>query len=195
MSVSKRVFILMGNPDTKTLSGAFADAYEAGALEAGHEVRRLNISEMKFDPILHKGYREIQELEPDLKTFQENVQWCNHFVLIYPNWWCGTPALLKGLFDRAWLPGFAFNFHENIITTWSSRLKGRSARLIILANVNPWITWLFFGEFTNEMSRATLGFAGFRPVRVKIFSPTEKSSEAKRARWFNAVRNLGRRAI
>lgn len=190
----RKVFILLGNPDVDTLSGKVASAYEEGALEGGHEVRRMNVGEMKFDPILHKGYKVIQELEPDLKTFQENVKWCDHFVIVYPNWWSTMPALLKGLIDRAWLPGFAFNFYKDGRLGWVKRLKGRSARIIILANTHPWVTWIFFGEFTNELARATIAFAGFSPVRVKIFAPSEKASPARVGWWLARVRKMGRRA-
>ena len=181
----------MGNPDTESLTSSMADSYEAGAIEAGHEVRRMNLPEMQFDPILHRGYKVIQELEPDLKTFHENVRWADHFVVLYPNWWCTMPALLKGLLDRAWLPGFAFQMVKDSSWRWHALLRGKSARMIILANVHPWITWFLFGEFTNELGRATLGFSGMHPVRVKVFSPSEKASDATRTRWIQTARWLG----
>lgn len=190
----KKVYILMGNPDMETLSKKMADAYEAGALQAGHEVRRQNLPEMKFDPILHNGYRTIQELEPDLKTFQANVKWCDTFIVIYPNWWCATPALLKGLFDRAWLPGFAFNMNKHNLG-WNGHLKGKRARIILLANTSPILQWFLFGEFTNEMARATLAFAGLRPVDVTVFYPSERASEDLKALWLRKVMNLGKKAV
>ncbi|MEK9177329.1 MAG: NAD(P)H-dependent oxidoreductase, partial [Patescibacteria group bacterium] len=187
----KKIYVLMGNPDMDSLTERLTDAYESAARAVGHEVRRQNLPEMHFDPVLHKGYKVIQELEPDLKVFQENVQWCDHFVIIYPNWWCTMPALLKGVFDRAWLPGFAFNMHRENLYGWVMRLKGRSARIIILADIPGWFTWLLFGEFTNELSRGILGFAGVQPVKTTVFSPSERSSDQKRAEWVRAVEKLG----
>ena len=111
---TKNIFILLGHPDpeTDTFSKAMTEAYEKGAKDTGHTVRRTNLGEVDFDPILHKGYKEIQELEPGLREIQENIKWADHFVVVYPNWWNTMPALLKGFFDRAWLPGFAFNFEN-----------------------------------------------------------------------------------
>ncbi|MBU6310367.1 NAD(P)H-dependent oxidoreductase [Patescibacteria group bacterium] len=191
----KKIFILLGHPTTASLSGSVASAYEEGALEAGHEVRRMNVGDMRFDPVLRSGYQKIQELEPDLKTFQANVSWCDHFVIVYPNWWSAMPAVLKGIFDRAWLPGFAYNFYKDGRLGWHKRLRGKSARILVLSNAHPLLTWLFFGEFTNELARATLGFAGIAPVRVKVFSPSEKASPERIGWWLRTVKNWGKRVL
>lgn len=189
----KKIFILFGNPDTDSFTGGLAASYESAAKQAGHEVRRMNIEEMQFDPILHKGYKAIQELEPDLKTMQENVRWADHFVVIYPNWWCSMPAKLKGMFDRAWLPGFAFNFDK---TTKSliQRLSGKTARVIVVAGSHsPFMTWWKFGDFTNEISRGILGFAGF-DVAVTTFGPCDHCTVGEREDWTAQIATLGKGA-
>ena len=101
------------------------------------------------------------------------------------------PALLKGLFDRVWLPGFAFRFRKNGMG-WKKLLCHKTARIIILANTNPWVSRTLFGDFTNELSRATLGFAGIR-CRNVVFSPSEKASENKKNRWCQCIERLGKR--
>lgn len=193
----KKIFILMAHPNMGTLTAALADAYERGALSAGYEVRRQNLGEMQFDPILHKGYKVIQELEPDLATFQDNVRWADHLVFLYPNWWGTMPALLKGLIDRVWLPGFAFRFHKTGPMKgmlWTPLLAGKTARIIICSNTMGAIQLLLFGDFTNELRRAIFGFAGIR-ARVTDFSPSEKASDKKHAEWLAQVEQMGRRAI
>ncbi|MDE2071439.1 MAG: NAD(P)H-dependent oxidoreductase [Patescibacteria group bacterium] len=194
----KKITILLGHPDAgQTLSGEVALLYEAAAKKAGHEVRRFNLGSMKFDPILHKGYKTIQQLEPDLLALQEAVKWCEHFVVIYPNWWCTMPALLKGLFDRMWLPGFAFNMRKHrdgtLAIGWVKRMKGRSARVIVLSGNPPWLIWLFFGDYTNEIKMGILWFAGFR-TKVSHFGPTDNAPTWKLEEFRRRAAHLGRHA-
>jgi len=190
----KRIFILLGHPDKETFSGSLADTYESAAALAGHEVRRLNIGELEFDPILHKGYKEIQELEPDLKKVQENMKWADHFVILYPNWWCSMPALLKGMFDRMFLPGFAFTFGKTKHYSWEPLLKGKTAHVIVGANAHPRTVRFLFGDYTNEISRAILGYAGYAPVRITKLGPVEKASASQKERWLKKVSNFGKKA-
>lgn len=195
MKKPKKIFILLGHPDKETLSGSLADSYEKGAREAGYEVRRTNIGEIKFNPILHKGYKEIQELEPDLIKAQEDFKWADHIVILYPNWWCTMPAILKGFFDRMFLPGFAFRFSKENPGDWTPLLKGRSARIVITAGLNPIRIRFEFGDFTNELARGILGFAGFNPVEISAFGPSERASEEKKQLWHNKVENLGKKGV
>jgi NAD(P)H dehydrogenase (quinone) len=189
----KKIYILMGNPDKDgTLSNELADVYEREAKAAGHEVRRANISDLQFDPILHKGYKVIQELEPDLKKMQDDMRWADHLVTVYPLWWSATPALLKGLFDRIWLPGFAFHFWKNGLG-WDRLLKGKTARIIALSKMPPLFIRFTMGDFTNEMRHATLGFAGYK-VRMTEIGNSEKLTAPQRLSAGKRVASLARKA-
>src|SRR3989344_1807389 len=128
----------------------------------GHSNLAGFTGELHFDPILHKGYSEIQALEPDLVTVQENIRWADHVVILYPNWWISMPAILKGLFDRIWLPGFAFHFDKETHSV-IELLEGKTARVIVIDGAHsPFMTRLKYGDYTNEISRGILGFAGMK---------------------------------
>lgn len=192
--MTKKIFILMGNPDKEeTLSNDLADAYEKEAKAAGHEVRRANIGDLKFDPILHKGYKVIQDLEPDLLKVQEDMKWADHFVLVYPTWWSSMPALLKAFFDRAWIPSFAFHFYKNGMG-WQKLLKGRTARVIVLSKSWPIMIQMLFGDYTHELSRAILGFSGFK-VSVTRVGRSETLTDAQKTAWMKKVARLAKKGV
>jgi putative NADPH-quinone reductase len=166
-------------------------SYMQGAQARGHEVRFTNLGDMRFDPILHHGYRVIQELEPDLKKFQEDVRWCDHFVIIYPSWWSTMPALLKGLFDRAWLPGFAYKFLPSGLA-WHRLLRGKTATVYITSDSHPFLARFLFGDNVNEIRDGILWFAGFYP-KIRKIGPVKKISPERRARLVEKFRKLGSR--
>lgn len=188
-SKKKKIVILLGQEDKDTFCGTLADSYEKGAKEAGHEVRRTNIGDMKFDPLLHHGYKTIQELEPDLKKLQEDFRWADHIVLLYPTWWSTMPAILKGLFDRFWLPGFAFHFHPKL--GWDKLLKGRSARVIITMDSWPMASRMLFGDSTNEIHWAILGFAGIHPIKVQKIGWLKHATDKQKEKLQEKAYHLG----
>jgi NAD(P)H dehydrogenase (quinone) len=188
----KKIFILVGHPDNDSFNFTLANMYEEGANEAGHDVRRMNLGDMQFDPVLHHGYRVIQELEPDLLSLQENVRWCDHFVIFYPSWWSTMPAQLKAVFDRAWIPGFAYKFTGDF--TWKKLLKGRSAAMIVTSDTIPLAQRLIFGDTTNELRRGALWFSGFSPVRVHKFGYFKHFGVWHREKLKQKVKKLGKKA-
>src|SRR3989344_4540390 len=145
MADKKKIFVLVGHPDRESLTSHLTTNYVYGAEEAGYEVKRINLSDLKFDPILHHGYKVIQELEPDLVRVQEHIKWCDHFVILYPSWWSSMPALLKGMFERMWLPKFAYKFHPSG-WWWHPLLKGRTATVFVLSDSPPIFARMLFGD-------------------------------------------------
>lgn len=193
-----KIFILLGHPNADgTLSSHVADTYEEAAKAAGHEVRRANIGELSFDPILHKGYRVIQDLEPDLIKVQEDIKWCDHFVLVYPLWWGSVPALLKGMIDRMWLPAFAYRFIKTPdgknTMGWKKLLKGRTARMIVLLKNFAWLEHGMYGDFTSDVANVVLRFSGFK-TKVTEIGNSEALTDKAKMRWMEKIATLGRKA-
>jgi NAD(P)H dehydrogenase (quinone) len=194
--MAKRILVLLGHPNSETLCGALAGAYENAAKVAGHEVRRKNIGDLSFDPMLHKGYKVIQELEPDLKELQEDFKWAEHVVIVYPLWWSSMPALMKGMFDRMWLPAFAFRFIKSpdgkSTMGWNRLLKGRTARVIVTLKNLPIVERFMFGDYTAELVHALLRFAGFK-VRLTEIGNAESMTDKARANLVKKITSLARK--
>lgn len=192
--MSRSILILLGHPDRDSLCGALAHSYATAAGVAGHRVRLIALGELDFDPVLHHGYRQVQPLEPDLEDAAEAIRACDHLVLVYPTWWGGMPALLKGFFDRVLLPGFAFRYRRDS-PWWDRLLAGRSARVITTLDTPPWYYRCIYRDPGIAQVRATiLEFCGIRPVRVSRLGVVRNSTPAQRERWLALASELGSRA-
>jgi NAD(P)H dehydrogenase (quinone) len=187
----KKILIILGHPDNSSLCGAISDTYEAGAISAKHKVRRLNLGELKFDPILHNGYNKIQELEPHLKQAQKDIIWANHIVIVFPIWWGLYPAILKGFFDRTFLPGFSFKYTGKY--SWDKLLPNKTARLIATSG-GPSFYYKYFAKAPalKALKITTLKFCGISPVHTTLFGSIRKSLDSKRIeKILSKVKHLG----
>jgi putative NADPH-quinone reductase len=192
----KKILVLLGHPDWDSFCGYLATRYSEGAEVSGHEVRRVNVGDLQFDPILHKGYKVIQELEPDLVRMQENFRWADHIVVIYPNWWSTMPALLKGLFDRMFLPSFAFSINKgSFFGTWKKLLSPRTGRVIITMKSRPFLAWLGIGDYSNEIRRGIFWFSGIWPTHVTSIGKVEDMDPEERSLWGDRIAEMGVRGV
>src|SRR3989344_7205396 len=107
-----KILIILGNTKKKSFCRELADSYERGAKSGGHLIKRINIGDLKFDPVLWEGDTHGDNLEPDLIKAQKSILWAEHIVLFYPVWWMNMPAIVKGFMDRVFTSGFAYKFYE-----------------------------------------------------------------------------------
>jgi putative NADPH-quinone reductase len=185
-----KIFLLLAHPNKDSFNGAIADTYEKTALEKGHEVRRLNLGEMQFDPILWGGYKGEQKLEPDLLKAREHIGWCEHWVIVYPVWWGSLPGLFKGFLDRALLPGYAFKYHKDG-PMWDKLLKGRSAHILRTSDGPWWWLWAVYrNSDVNTLKQATLKFCGINPVKVTSIGQLRNSKSEYRERFLEKIKGL-----
>lgn len=196
----KKIYILVGDPNNDTeklsLNTMLAREYEKAAKEAGHEVRFTHVADLQFDSVLHKGYRAIQALEPDLMKVQEDMKWSEHIVIFFPVWWASTPSILKGLFDRLWLPGFAFHFKRKGLERtdhWICELCGRSCRIVQTSGTSKWMILRKFGNPSHVLRKGILGFAGIGPNKVTWFDKVNNAPEKRVAKWKKVIRELGKK--
>lgn len=192
--MSRKILVVLGHPRADSLCGALAQHYIDGAQAAGHEVRTLRVADLRFDPILYGGYQGEQPLEPDLVQARDAITWAQHLVWVYPIWWGGMPALLKGFIDRVFLPGFAFKYRRGS-PLWDRLLTGRSAELLVTMDAPPWYFRLVnHMPGHHQMRKTILQFSGITPVRIHSFGSVKGSTPERRAAWLRKALKLGRSA-
>ena len=181
--MGKRILLILGHPSGASFCAALAERYVQSAIDAGHEVRQLRLGELDFDPVLREGYRQIQVLEEALSAAQSDILWAEHLTLVYPIWWGGIPALLKGFFDRVFLPGFAFKYRKGKAFP-DKLLTGRTAHLLVTMDTPPWYyRWIYRMPGLHQVRKTTLEFCGIKPTRTLTFGPILGASADRHTAW------------
>lgn len=185
----KRIFILDGHPAAKSLSRALAETYAEAARQAGHEVRLVHLHELHFD----HDYAEKKPLEPVLDQLMRDLAWSDHFVMTTPMWWGGVPAKLKALFDRALLPGRAYDPRRpSRLGLPAPLLTGRSARVVFTSDTPSWFMRMAYkNALIWQLRRQVLEFVGLKPARFTHLGPASKALPSQVSRWLEQMRLLG----
>jgi putative NADPH-quinone reductase len=190
--MSTRILIIQGHPDPQPhLCHALVEAYRKGAEQAGHDVRTLVVTELDF-PILRSRADWEQEPVAAIRRAQQDMEWAQHLVFVYPLWLGSMPALLKAFLEQVARPAF-------VSFTGGSKagaLRGKSARIIITMGMPGFVyRWYFGAHSLKSFKRNILGFVGVKPIRETFLGLVEAGGEKKKAKWLEQMAALGKRAV
>ena len=146
------------HPIEGSFCSAMRDAAISGLRAAGHSVDVIDLAAEHFNPVMSKSeWDTYQQGNGDIPVGLERdvslVKAAQIIVFVYPTWWGGLPAQLKGWLERVMLPGTAFVFNENN----KVRPGLRNIRRIHIASTfgSPWL----YVRFVNDNGRRILARA------------------------------------
>lgn len=119
-----KVLVIACHPVPDSFGASLRNTTVATLRARGHEVRVTDLEAEEFDPCFTIEERSLHLAEPSTKPYVArygaDLAWCNTLVLVYPTWWGGQPARLKGWIDRVWIKGVAWDLPEG-----ANRLHGQ----------------------------------------------------------------------
>jgi putative NADPH-quinone reductase len=196
--MNPRILVVIGTPIAGSLNHALADAYVAGARDAGADVRVVDLANDTIPA--HPTSREQLRLpvgdatlDPEVASYVDDVRWADHIVFFHPQWWGTYPAALKAFIDRVFLAGFAYRYRPK--TALSERLlAGRTARIVMTMDTPRWWNRLMYRNAAEtSLKSAILAYCGVKTVGTTRFSPVRFSEAELRGRWMAEAAKLGRR--
>jgi NAD(P)H dehydrogenase (quinone) len=182
------VLVVYAHPNPKSFNAAILEQVERGLKDGGHTFTIVDLYKDRFNPVLvyneHARRRDMKD-DPETAHYRELIEWADHLIFIYPVWWYGTPAILKGFFDRVFASGFAYTY-EGLVP--KGLLRGKSAWVFYTID-SPWWYARFFRRSAEwiAVGVATLKFCGLRPVKRFMFAGVKRTTESRRRKWLQYV--------
>lgn len=136
-----KCLVVIAHPDGASLCHSLAQSVIRQLIEAGHEVEIEDLYQAGFVPSMTATERQSYYAPPfDASLVQGQIERLLHaeaLVLVFPTWWFGFPAILKGWFDRVWAPGSAYD-HGADLGPIRPRLVRLRRALAVTSLGSPW---------------------------------------------------------
>jgi putative NADPH-quinone reductase len=147
-----RVLMIFCHPRADSLSAALRDAARAALEGAGHQVELRDLYAEDFRPALSAeergAYHAVGDNLAGVQDHVDGLRAATALVLVYPTWWYGMPAMLKGWFDRVWAPGVAFTLGAGAI---EPRLTNIRRIAVVTTYGSPsWLLW-YLGRIDRRL--------------------------------------------
>ncbi|PIF33230.1 NAD(P)H dehydrogenase (quinone) [Flavobacterium sp. 9] len=122
--------IIYAHPNSASLNHFFKQTVVESLEKKGEEVIVRDLNEINFNPVLSledmQGQR-MGKVADEIKTEQDFITWADQVIFIYPIWWTGMPAIMKGFIDRVFSYGFAYRYDQGV---QKGLLTGKKAIII-----------------------------------------------------------------
>lgn len=187
-----RILIVYAHPNPASFCHALLRTVEAALRAGGHELRVKDLYAEGFNPVLtaaELGALNDGRVPEGIAHEQAALRWAQALVLVYPLWWFGQPAILKGWFDKVLTNGFAFEY-----TAEGRRglLRVRRALVLVTAGGSE-------ADFehmrakeliTRPLTDGTLRFCGIDEVQSRVFYAVPSVDAAARGRMLEEAARL-----
>ena len=188
-----RALVVYCHPRETSFTAAVRDVVLEKLRHSGAEVRVTDLYARGFDPILSAVEHEGYEICPDncvpVQDDVDDVRWCDTLIFIYPTWWYGLPAVLKGWLDRVLLPDVAFLMPDTTNTTIRPGLQHiKRLGVFTTCGASWWLTQLVGAPGKRTILRG-IGLICAKPVKTTFAAHylMDSSTDASRQRHLDRV--------
>lgn len=187
-----RLLLVHAHPVPTSFAASMRDAVLRGLAAAGHEVRVVDLYAENFEPRLSRQERiDYQDETKNTALVEDHIahiKWAEGMVFIFPTWWYGLPAILKGWFDRVFAPGVAFHMADG-----GKVIRPALTNIRLLVGItscgSPW----WFAKYVGEPHRRIImrgihALCARRCRRVWMAHfKMDSSTEAERSRYLKKI--------
>lgn len=175
------VLTVLDHPNPTSFSAAVARQFMAGAQSAGHSVELADLHQEGFDP--RWSMADINGdagngVGADVQREQERIARADAICLVFPLFWWGMPAMMKGWVDRVWSWGWAY---DQLDDPELSLQRNRSGVLLVPAGArsDEMAAKGYQEALETAWTDGTFGYFGFSPRRLEVLNGS-KGSAARR---------------
>jgi NAD(P)H dehydrogenase (quinone) len=114
-----RALVLFAHPCEESYSAALHKVVVETLTAKGWEVDDCDLNAEGFSPVLtaaeRRAYHDVATNQAAVQAYVDRLMKAEALVIVFPVWNFGFPAILKGFFDRVFLPGVSFRLQDGLV--------------------------------------------------------------------------------
>lgn len=187
-----RALILYCHPSDTSFAAAVRDRVVDRLTTKGAELRLIDLYGEGFNPVLSAeewaSQGNVPQNRAPVAAHAEALAWCDTLIFVFPTWWNGLPAMLKGWLDRVMLPGVAYHLPGDGGRIRPGLRQVRAMGIFTTGGANRWISWLMGQPGRRTLQRAIGPLcAPFHRRAFVVHYGMDTSSPASRAAHLDRV--------
>ncbi len=209
--------IIYAHPHQKSHSHKALETMVGKFEKEGVDYKVVDLYREKFQSHLEAEELEAMkskgEMRKDVLEYQQLIKAADTLIFIYPVWWYGVPAILKGFLDRVFTNGFAYNFKRTnslmmlgawliswipgvryLVQTHSARGHfGDKQAVIVRTYGGPSLGARMFGRTEYQLENGVLRFCGISKIKKVVLYGVDTSANTpeKEAEFYRKVGEIG----
>ena len=189
-----KYLIIYTHPNPGSFNHAIMETVTEELRHNGKGVKIRDLYQMEFNSVLKLGdFSQMQKgtVAQDVQEEQELIRSAEVIIFIYPLWWAGMPAMLKGYIERVFTEGFAYRITDDGI---AGLLGGKRVFLFTTmgASMGDYEESGFFKSMGQITDTGIFSFCGCEVMGHKYFPSVPYSADNDRKRMLDEVRELVR---
>ncbi len=185
------VLIVYAHPNPESYNASIFKLVSSELKNTIHQIKCLDLYEENFQPSMSCSER-MQYMEKNktdaVVPYIEQLQWADALIMIYPTWWMGPPAILKGWFDRIWLPSVVAEFGPEGVKPKLTNLK---KILIITTQGSSWWRMQIIANPPRRMMKLGLkACTRCKDIQWLALYSMDKIGKNKRADFLNRIKQV-----
>ncbi|MDR2440952.1 MAG: NAD(P)H-dependent oxidoreductase [Planctomycetaceae bacterium] len=188
-----KILLILGHPKSGSFNHVLAETAVQTLGELGHEVLFHDLYRERFDPVLPVDEEKLDESElPEyLRQYLSELRESQGLIFVHPNWWGGTPAILRGWIDRVFRQNSVYNFTPNGPVSY---IGNKIVQVFSTSNTPRDIEVNVYGDPVETFWRVILfGLLGSQSFERRNFESIILSTPEERRLWIDEVKTTLRR--
>ncbi len=191
-AINMNHLIVYAHPNKESFNHVILKTAVEGLQKKGHEVEVRDLYVMKFQPTLSRS-EMIGGIGEDVVAEQEYLKWADVITFIYPIWWTGLPAIMKGYIDRVFSYGFAYKYINGV------QMGLMQGKKVVIINTQGKSHAEYAATGMDKALRLTsdkgiFEYCGFDVMYHLFFESVPNPDEAIRQAWLDQIADMASKA-